>query len=335
MESKCRICEKVFSTKNHAQKICVKCRPKWWGEANSRERSNFSYRVTIPLRLQKFKCVICKARFTPKDKRKLCEKCRPEWFDKATNQEKDGYSGPSSRRRMVPLRFQTRQCRHCSSDFVPEHSSVVVCEKCRPHWWPEATLNERSNWIMMGNVPPRFQPVRSCGFCTAEFQPKKQQEKYCSEKCRKTYAAAWLRNWEKELFEKYPWRKMVARMRGRVNAALKLQQVTKENSTMKMVGMSGKELMVYLLTHENNRNGEFTPQNYGTVWTLDHIIPLAYFDLSKEDQRATAFHYINCQPLPRAENFAKGSFYKGKRHKHGSVRGQKNQSSTNGIPKPR
>ena len=317
MNVTCRNCNRKFVTSRHTQRVCFECRPEWWVKATGREKSNFSNRGIIPLRFQKYICKICDAVFVPTDKRKICGHCRPAWFDMATTPEKDKFSGSKA---VVPLRFQKRDCRECQDFFVPDHASSLVCEGCRPEWWSIATENERSNWVMKGNIPLRFQEAKSCDVCSREFSATCQNEKFCSSKCRREYTRDWYKQWEGRLFEKYPWRKLVARMRGRLHASIKQQKVEKTDSTMKIVGMSGKELMVYLLSHPNNKDGVFTPENYGEVWQVDHIVPLAYFDLSQQDQLYVAFHYTNCQPLSCADNNAKGSLFNGVRHRHGSRR---------------
>ena len=45
--------------------------------------------------------------------------------------------------------------------------------------------------------------------------------------------------------------------------------------------------------------------NYGQ-WHIDHIIPLAAFDLTKDKDKRTASHFSNLQPLWHWENTAKG-----------------------------
>lgn len=47
--------------------------------------------------------------------------------------------------------------------------------------------------------------------------------------------------------------------------------------------------------------------NYGTAWHIDHIIPLAKWDLTKEEQRMRAANILNLQPLWARDNLKKSA----------------------------
>lgn len=77
----------------------------------------------------------------------------------------------------------------------------------------------------------------------------------------------------------------------------------KAGSAVKDLGCSVEEFTVYIASL-------FEPgmswDNWGE-WHLDHVKPLASFDLTQRDQFLAACHYTNLQPLWAADNLCKGS----------------------------
>jgi hypothetical protein len=51
-----------------------------------------------------------------------------------------------------------------------------------------------------------------------------------------------------------------------------------------------------------------TMDNYGTYWTLDHILPLSKFDLTNKEEQAIAFNWKNMQPI--LDNSAKSNKFR-------------------------
>lgn len=70
------------------------------------------------------------------------------------------------------------------------------------------------------------------------------------------------------------------------------------------IGCDWKTLIVWL---EDLFEPGMTWDNYGTMWHIDHKLPLASFDLLDEKQAAKAWHFSNLQPMWAEDNEAKGS----------------------------
>ena len=49
---------------------------------------------------------------------------------------------------------------------------------------------------------------------------------------------------------------------------------------------------------------------------IDHIRPIASFDLRDEDQMREAFHFTNTELMIKGDNLKKGSEWNGKRWRH-------------------
>lgn len=60
--------------------------------------------------------------------------------------------------------------------------------------------------------------------------------------------------------------------------------------------------------------------NYGKYWVLDHLKPLASFNLNNEHERLTAMHWSNIRPFESIENIKKSDKYDSKlQHLHNIV----------------
>lgn len=122
-------------------------------------------------------------------------------------------------------------------------------------------------------------------------------------------AAGRKRRWQAILFRER-WRRrnepMFAireRLRATMRCALSRQFTRKSARTVDLIGCTPTELKAHIESlfvpgmSWANRN----------LWHVDHIRPLASFDLRDPDQQRTAFNWKNLQPLWSEENRKKGA----------------------------
>lgn len=91
-----------------------------------------------------------------------------------------------------------------------------------------------------------------------------------------------------------------ARLRKRINSVM--NGISKSKRTMELVGCSHDELIKHI---ESQFKEGMNWENYGE-WHIDHIIPCALFDFTKESDQLICFNYKNLQPLWAKENISKG-----------------------------
>lgn len=95
-------------------------------------------------------------------------------------------------------------------------------------------------------------------------------------------------------------RRLSSNLRNRLNQALR--RGSKSGSAVKDLGCSIQQLKFYL---EGKFRDGMSWNNYGK-WHIDHVIPLAFFDMTDREQFLKACHYTNLQPLWKQENLIKG-----------------------------
>lgn len=105
--------------------------------------------------------------------------------------------------------------------------------------------------------------------------------------------------------------KIAQNLRCRIYHAIKSQSATKGKHMSDLLGCSVAQFKKHI-------EGQFLHgmswDNYGygdDKWHMDHIIPCAYFDLTKPEEQKKCFHYTNFCPLWQPDNLTKSSFYQG------------------------
>jgi len=76
-------------------------------------------------------------------------------------------------------------------------------------------------------------------------------------------------------------------------------------TVMELLGCSKEQLEEFIISKFTEK---MSLQNYGE-WEMDHIKPLASFNLNNIDEVKKCFHYTNLQPLWLKDNRSKGARY--------------------------
>lgn len=94
-------------------------------------------------------------------------------------------------------------------------------------------------------------------------------------------------------------------LRKRLRAAIK--NSFKAGKSIELLGCSVEFFKEYI---SNKFKEGMSWDNYGTHgWHIDHIKPIASFDLTDVEQQKQCFNYTNMQPLWAKENHSKGAKY--------------------------
>ena len=127
-----------------------------------------------------------------------------------------------------------------------------------------------------------------------------EQQKIYYQKNKKQILATKLAYKNKE-YATNPLFKITKGLRGRLRHAIRDNYKT--GSAIKDLGCTIAELKIYL---ENKFKKGMSWDNWGKQgWHLDHIKPLASFDLTNREDLLVAVHYTNLQPLWAKENLSK------------------------------
>lgn len=208
-------------------------------------------------------------------------------------------------------------------DIDSETGKIFWCNRKRTYdtveeWLSPETFNDR-NQKLIDRRKRRYEKRRE------EYKEKAKRyyeenkenciKRSCERQSQNPNVKRYKREWIKKRRQSSPTFRLISNYRNLIYLSLTRQSTSKENTSFNLLGMTGEEFMEYLLNHPNC-DSKFTKENYGKTWHVDHIKPLAAFDLSQEDQQKEAFHYSNCQPLGAFENLSKSSLYKGEKHIH-------------------
>jgi len=94
--------------------------------------------------------------------------------------------------------------------------------------------------------------------------------------------------------------KFMSNQRSRIAIALN----KKQKHTIDYLDCNADEYFQWL---QYQFTDEFTFENHGKVWHVDHVIPLSTFDLKNQEQQFLAFNWRNTMPLLINDNLVKNT----------------------------
>jgi hypothetical protein len=106
------------------------------------------------------------------------------------------------------------------------------------------------------------------------------------------------REWTRYKLDNDPSFKFMKVVRSRIRSALEHKQM----SSIQYLGCNSVEYYNWI---EYNMDDRYNIDEHGKVWHIDHVIPLAQFDLTDEKEQLLAFNWRNTSPLEAKENLQK------------------------------
>ena len=76
--------------------------------------------------------------------------------------------------------------------------------------------------------------------------------------------------------------------------AFKSQNVRKTKKTFDLLGCSHSFFKNWII---HQLYGNMTVENYGSVWQIDHCLPITAFNLLDENDMKKCFNWINFRPM--------------------------------------
>ena len=220
---------------------------------------------------------------------------------------------------------ETKESNHFSKDAISKDLLHSYCKKCNKARNKEGYLKHKKKRQIYGknyqeNNKEKIEKRQKNYYQKNKKRIRAYKKEWAQKNAEKLkkYHKEWGRNHRKEI-ALYCRNKrkndlnyrILNNLRSRLSSAVKSQYSEKTNRTMELVGCT----IIELKRHLESRFGEnMAWNNYGqgnNKWSIDHIIPCAYFDLTKTEEQKKCFQYINLAPLWNKENISKNSLYNG------------------------
>lgn len=194
-------------------------------------------------------------------------------------------------------------CLYCENPKTKRN----MCDRHYRQWWRKTNPQKNKDISNRGDQKRKIQQFKpleyQCKQCLLDFKRKRGSNQiYCSKRCQSKF-------FFKKKMQNVNF-KLIHNLRSRLRKALNEKNQHRDKGFLKLLDCHPFKLKIHLqlLFRSNPRNQRqcMTWSNHGE-WHIDHIKPLASFDLSNPEQLKIACHYTNLQPLWAFENLDKGN----------------------------
>jgi len=191
----------------------------------------------------------------------------------------------------------TKICKDCRIEQPISHyrdEKYNTCKKC---------ANERDKILKKKARAKRLETMTVCELCeqTKTLREFAKLKKYYKQKicqlCYPTFATSQKIEWCKQEHNRNPNYRIKKSIAARLRTVL-----SKTDTTMNYIGCNVPFLREWF---EFNFTEEMSWDNYGSYWSIDHVIPVKNFDLTNQEEALLCWNWTNLIPVTVAFNSSK------------------------------
>ena len=230
-------------------------------------------------------CTICKATKQIsyfKVASAKCKDCYNEHRREYRMKKKYGNEGPPK-----PNDPNNKICKYCEKEQTKENfrknrQKCLDCERKDGREFRKSEHGKEKSKTWVNNNKKRMQQLQS-----NHYQNNKEK-----------INAKYVKRYNSDHFFK-----IKVNLKSRLNGVLKKNKIPKNDRTMDYIGCNIEYIIEWFKFCFDD---EMTMKNHGTYWHIDHVIPIATFDLeSDDDEVKSCFSWYNLTPMIGKENMEK------------------------------
>lgn len=229
---------------------------------------------------------------------KICKKCKIEKELDLNN----FYSRKEKVKNKIYERFD-KKCKECVKEKQRDRNKRIKEEN--PNLYKKEKEEKRKYYKLYYPENKEQIALKNKEYYKNNREKNKERKKqYHKEYNKRPDTIQRVRKYKRDRYSKDINYKLSNILRSRFHSLLRTKD-TKTDSYLDFLGCSIDELKSHL---ESKFQTEMSWENHGfgdDKWHVDHIIPCAAFDFTKEENQLKCFHYSNLQPLWAQDNMTK------------------------------